>query len=78
MPVAQVQISFTDCTPAKLTAITTLLAAHPDTIETNVDAYDGPLAGYTANVTCNFLDSEGNWSAAKNTAFKALLDELSA
>lgn len=78
MPVTQVLITFTDCPPAKLTAIQTVLAAHPDVFTTLVDAFDGPIADYTPNVTLNVSDGETPWSAAKNTGFKALLDELSA
>lgn len=63
-------------TAAQVTALQTLLTDNPDTLEINYTGFQGPIGEFTANGSVNAVDATGNWSAAKTTASKALIDLL--
>ena len=74
-PIQPFTIQATDVTPVQRAAVNTVATANPDTFTTDVDGYDGPLEGYTENVTLTMTFPEP-WSEAKTTAASAVLAAL--
>lgn len=72
MPIQAFTFQATEVTPAQLADVATAQAANPNTFTTDVDGYDGPIEGYTENVTLTVVFADP-WSGPKSTALAAVV-----